>query len=86
MRDDELIEACRVEGRVLVTLDLDFSNVLRFPPGYYAGIVVLRIPHPVSLDAIRERARVLLKAAEREELSGRLWIVEQARVRQYDPR
>ncbi len=30
--DDELIEACRAEGRVLVTLDLDFSNVLRFPP------------------------------------------------------
>jgi predicted nuclease of predicted toxin-antitoxin system len=28
--DDELIETCRTEGRVLVTLDLDFSNVLRF--------------------------------------------------------
>ena len=84
--DDELIEACRTEGRVLVTLDLDFSNVLRFPPERYAGIAVLRIPHPVRLEIIRERVRVLLRASEREELFGRLWIVEQDRIREYDPR
>ena len=34
--DDDLIEACRTENRVLVTLDLDFSNVLRFPPEKYS--------------------------------------------------
>jgi predicted nuclease of predicted toxin-antitoxin system len=56
--DDELIEACRTEGRVLVTLDPDFSNVLRFPPDRYAGIVVLRVPHPIKLNTIRERASV----------------------------
>lgn len=55
--DDDLIEACRTEGRVLVTLDLDFSNVLRFPPERYAGIAVLRVPHPIDLDAIREHVR-----------------------------
>jgi predicted nuclease of predicted toxin-antitoxin system len=84
--DDELIEACRTERRVLVTLDLDFSNVLRFPPEQYAGIAVLRVPHPIDLTAIRERARVFLKASEQEELSGRLWIVEQGRIREYDPK
>ncbi|MCA1718830.1 MAG: DUF5615 family PIN-like protein [Actinobacteria bacterium] len=83
--DDELIEACRTEGRVLLTLDLDFSNVLRFPPERYAGIAVLRVPHPIDLDTIRERVRVFLKAAPQEELSGRLWIVEQGRIREYDP-
>lgn len=35
--DADLIEVCRAERRVLVTLDLDFSNVLRFPPERYAG-------------------------------------------------
>lgn len=30
--DSDLIQACRTEDRVLVTLDLDSSNVLRFPP------------------------------------------------------
>lgn len=70
----------------MVTLDLDFSNVLRFPPERYAGIAVLRVPHPIDLGTIRERVRVLLKASEQEELSGRLWIVEQGRIRQYDPK
>ena len=83
--DDDLIDACRAEERVLVTLDLDFSNVLRFPPERYAGIVVLRLPHPVKLETIRERVQVLLRASEREDLFGRLWIVEQDRIRQYDP-
>ena len=55
--DDDLIDACRAEERVLVTLDLDFSNVLRFPPERYAGIGVLRLPHPVKLETIRERVQ-----------------------------
>ncbi len=85
--DDELIETCRSENRVLITLDLDFSNVLRFPPERYAGIAVLRVPHPIELDEIRNRVQVLLKATEQEgEPSGRLWIVEQDRIREYNPR
>ena len=83
--DDDLIEACRTEERVLITLDLDFSNVLRFPPAKYAGIVVLRLPHPTKLETIRERVRVFLRASERKNLSGQLWIVEQDRIREYDP-
>ena len=83
--DDDLIEACRHKEQVLVTLDLDFPNVLRYPPGKYPGIVVLRLPHPIELETIRERVRVLLRASEKEDLSGRLWIVEQNRIRQYDP-
>jgi predicted nuclease of predicted toxin-antitoxin system len=46
--DDQLINICRDEARVLVTLDLDFSNVLRYPPETYAGIAVLRAFTSVS--------------------------------------
>lgn len=84
--DEDLISVCQTEGRVLVTLDLDFSNVLRFPPQQYAGIVVLRVSHPIELGSIRQRVRVLLKASESESLSGRLWIVEQDRIREYNPK
>ena len=30
--DPRLIEVCRLEGRALVTLDLDFANIHRYPP------------------------------------------------------
>jgi hypothetical protein len=84
--DEELIGICGAEGRILITLDLDFANVLRFPPSRHAGIAVLRVPHPVELGAIHQRTRLLLEAVEREgEPAGRLWIVEQDRIREYEP-
>ncbi|MCC6775935.1 MAG: DUF5615 family PIN-like protein [Hyphomicrobiales bacterium] len=39
--DVALYEACRAESRVLVTLDRDFGEVLRFPPEESAGIAIL---------------------------------------------
>ena len=82
---NDLINVCQDEARVLVTLDLDFSNVLRFPPELYMGIAVLRVTSPVELSSIQERVRVLLEGAKGKELVGRLWIVEADRIRQYDP-
>ncbi len=39
--DQDLFAACAREQRCLVTLDLDFANVLRFPPDKVGGIVVM---------------------------------------------
>jgi len=36
--DSMLFERCRTEGRVLVTLDLDFANVQAYPPGSILGL------------------------------------------------
>lgn len=58
--DAKLLEVCREEKRTLVTLDLDFSNVIRFPPEGYAGVAVLRVPHPVELDVLHEHVLVLI--------------------------
>ena len=38
------MQACRTEGRILITLDLDFSDIRAYPPGTYPGIWVLRPP------------------------------------------
>ena len=49
--DRHLIEICRLEGRALVTLDVDFANPLVFPPADYAGIAVIRLPkRPTAAD------------------------------------
>lgn len=40
--DQTVYEACCNENRCLVTLDLDFSNILRFSPEKCGGIVVIR--------------------------------------------
>jgi predicted nuclease of predicted toxin-antitoxin system len=35
--DATLIEVCRAEARVLISLDKDFANTLRFRPSRYTG-------------------------------------------------
>ena len=41
-------------GRVLLTLDADFANILRFPPASTPGVIRLKI-HPQTEEAIREQ-------------------------------
>ena len=84
--DDNLYEACRVEGRVLVTLDRDFDEVLRFPPGNTPGIVILNCRGRVSPAFIRARIEDLVALRKLEPVDGRLWIVEAGRVRIHERR
>jgi predicted nuclease of predicted toxin-antitoxin system len=42
--DERLSEVCAVEDRCLISLDLDFADVLRFPPRRTPGVAVLRLP------------------------------------------
>jgi predicted nuclease of predicted toxin-antitoxin system len=83
--DRELIQHCGVEQRCLVTLDLDFSNPLLFPPRDYSGIAVLRLPPHPNLKDIRDACLTLIEALKREDIAGRLWAVQRGRVRQYEP-
>ncbi len=40
--DDRILDACVKEIRILITLDLDFSDIRRYPPAAHHGIWVLR--------------------------------------------
>jgi len=81
--DSELIERCRAEKRCLITLDLGFANPLTFLPSRYAGIAVLRLSYKPSVVDLSNLVRTLADALEKEEIAGKLWIVEIGRVRVY---
>lgn len=81
--DSVLIEVCRAEGRCLVTLDLDFAQILTFPPQRYLGIAILRLPEPMSRQDLDEAARTLLEALGSREITRKLWIVSKRRIREY---
>ena len=40
--DPRVAAVCRAEGRALVSLDLDFSDIRVYPPADYCEIIVLR--------------------------------------------
>jgi predicted nuclease of predicted toxin-antitoxin system len=50
--DREIWEAAPREGRLLVTQDLDFSDVRRFAPGTHHGVLLIRLRFPSRLKLI----------------------------------
>jgi len=79
-KDGRVIEVCAREGRVLVTLDLDFANIQRYPPAIYPGIAVLRLGTQAH-SAVEKAIGQMLALLHRERLAGTLWIVEDVRIR-----
>ncbi|MDW8312991.1 MAG: hypothetical protein RMK02_09685 [Burkholderiales bacterium] len=69
----------------MITLALDFTELLRFPAAQRAGVMVLR-PQRSTLGPIRETLVVPVSAIDRERLTGRPWIVETGRIRTHCPR
>ena len=81
--DSELIRVCREEDRCLVTLDMDFASPLQYPPAQYSGIVVLRFAGRITASAIDLLLRTLVEGLRKEEVTGKLWIVEPGRIRDH---
>jgi predicted nuclease of predicted toxin-antitoxin system len=80
-RDDhDIADTCRSENRVLLSLDLDFSNILMFPPENYPGLIVLRLRLKGRAAARRVVTRVI-NHLNKEPLTGSLWIVDEHRIR-----
>jgi hypothetical protein len=84
-RDRELIAACQAERRCLVTLDLDFSNPLVFPPWDYSGIAVLRLPRKPTDEDLWACCRTLVEGLAKRDITGKLWIVQADCIREYQP-
>lgn len=82
--DEGLFDACKRTGRILVTLDLDFANPLRFPPQSSPGILVLR-PKRQNLFHVRSLLSSLIPRLRVENMDGQLWIAEPGRVRVHTP-
>ncbi len=78
---DPIIAAvCKTEERVLLTLDLDFSNVQAYPPANHSGLVVFRLRQQDKPHVLAAFLRIM-PLFEVEPMQGRLWIVDEQRVR-----
>ncbi len=79
--DQNLYEVCCKEHRCLVTLDLDFADVTRFPPSSASGIVVIRIPRNPNFALLEQLVRQFLQVLTQMPVEKKLWIVEVGRIR-----
>lgn len=79
-KDPALIDVCKGEKRVLVSLDTDFSDIRAYPPEEYSGIIVLRVRIQAKHHVIKV-FRGIIPLISREPLMQHLWIIEENRVR-----
>ena len=79
--DTELFAICCAEARCLVTFDLDFGDVTRFPPKQGNGIAVFRPHRNTGYDLVQAMVREFLNTLRETPLAGSLWIVEAGRIR-----
>lgn len=78
--DTAVMGAAIREGRVLVTLDLDFADVRRYVPGTHAGVWVLR-PEVQTFAAIVALLGAGLRLLATEPAAGQLWVIDEKKVR-----
>jgi len=79
--DQRLYKICCKENRCLVTLDLDFADITRFPPHMGNGIVVIRLSINPSINLLRQLINQFLRTLEKTPIEKKLWIVEMDRIR-----
>ncbi len=71
-------QAC---GATLITADKGFANILSFPLGSHAGLIVVRVPNELPTHLLNERILHVLAELQSENLYGSLIIVEIGRTR-----
>ena len=78
--DQTLVEICKLEHRILITLDLDISDIRSYPPGYNPGIIVLRLSEQ-SIDACEKAILRLASLFPLESPINKLWFVDETKIR-----
>jgi predicted nuclease of predicted toxin-antitoxin system len=78
--DSEVRRAAVEDGRVLITLDGDFANVLRFPPLATPGVIRLRL-HPPREEAIAAALRFAISRLASVPLDGKLAVIDERKIR-----
>jgi predicted nuclease of predicted toxin-antitoxin system len=80
--DADIAAYARAEDFCIVTGDFGFADIRTYPPGDYAGIIVLGLPRNASGKYINSLFAGLLDQMDLlAQLPGRLAIVEAGRVR-----
>jgi predicted nuclease of predicted toxin-antitoxin system len=84
-RDPEVAAAAKSEGEIILTLDLEFGDLRKYPPGSHPGIILFR-PRSMGPRFVGGVVMDFLKRTQLAELAGCLVVVDPDRVRvRYPP-
>lgn len=79
--DDDIIAYAKSSGAILISRDLDFANILKFPPQHYCGIIVMRLDPIASANDIKDVLSNFIHGIQSIQLEGCILILEKQRWR-----
>jgi predicted nuclease of predicted toxin-antitoxin system len=78
--DAVIAAAASREGRVLLTLDVEFGNLKKYPPGTHPGIILFR-PKRMGPLAVNSFVEDFFRQTDARRLAGCIVVVETSRTR-----
>lgn len=78
--DERIFQAIMSERRLLITQDLDFSDIRKFAPHTHPGIVLIRLRDP-DLYVLRSRLKYVFATEEVDRWVGCFVVIGDRRVR-----
>jgi predicted nuclease of predicted toxin-antitoxin system len=79
--DQTILASATQQGRALITADLGFGNLLKYPLGTHQGIILVRCPNSMPYPKVIELVVATLKSIPGEKITGNLVILEPGRIR-----
>ena len=77
--DLEVGAAARNEGRMLFTLDVEFADLRKYPPGSHPGVILLR-PRTMGFLSVNRFVLEFIQSTDLRKLAGCVVIVEPGQV------
>ena len=78
--ESKLFETCAAEGRILLTLDRGFGEVLQFSERS-GSVVILDLRSKPTLEVIEQRLASFLRFAASQPIEDAVCVIEASRVR-----
>src|SRR3989337_1483059 len=78
-KDKEIIEYALKNNRIIITRDIDFGEVLRYPE--HPGAIIFRLPHTFTSKDLNKRIEEFFKSVKGEDIMETIIIVELSRYR-----
>ncbi|MGO9613112.1 MAG: DUF5615 family PIN-like protein [Dissulfurispiraceae bacterium] len=79
--DNEIFVFAQENHAVIVTADIGFGNLLRYPLGSHAGIIIVHDPNEMSNVTVNDNLRESCLILSEHEIRGNLVILEPGRIR-----
>jgi predicted nuclease of predicted toxin-antitoxin system len=78
--DTEIARVAKTEQRMLLTLDIEFADLRKYPPGSHPGVILFR---PLSLSPLSVNTFIadFIRRIDLKKLAGCIAVVDPAHVR-----